>query len=553
MCIKLPPCFGYSKQVRTELLWEPSLLRGPLWKNTHFIELNVSGVMVPGPTGKPLCQELMVNLAGPGGKMEYTSTERGHPTPLTLVASPGWDDYLDLGETVTKMATRLMEEDGQQVKTPPKADTTPKQKDIAQVKALPPSDDITMLPDSAFPSFQLAGSLRDNPVHLSDATDASASGSCPTKDTEMEDEAAVLSHFSDTLSEMAASIMDLENGYSKALHEVIIETEKALHDMSCIDAHYISHVVMVMTSWQEAVQAAASHMEGVDTTTYLAHREDAWRATHEYIKEVIKAREECDAAHKEEQKKRIEAIKADNFKDPVVHLLHITRKVACAQAEKAMDAFLSSIKSTLHKHIPTHAQGPLIANALSMAFQFQMSVWRMIGKECVCPVRAKHSDWCGLAGIVQAIVEMFPKNCALMFPPPPAPMPPKSFSITFRPASSDEDDDNDTLGAKSFRRFDTSSLTLSVSGRGSASSFSHTPSFASTPCLTEVPFVWRVTRRRCPAVQLARPQATEGAGGRGLMRSWTWCLRPMMRLMPTRSQLKTLGMNSRSTLKRSRC
>ena len=87
----------------------------------------------------------------------------------------------------------------------------------------------------------------------------------------MEDEAAVLSHFSDALSEMAASIMDLENGYFKALHEVIIEMEKALHDVSCIDTHYISHVVMVMTSWQEAVQAAASHMEGIDTTTYLTH------------------------------------------------------------------------------------------------------------------------------------------------------------------------------------------------------------------------------------------------------------------------------------------
>ena len=135
-----------------------------------------------------------------------------------------------------------------------------------------------MLPDSAFPSFGLAGSSCDNPVHLSDTIDASASGSCPTKDTETEDEAAVLSHFSDALSEMAASITDLESGYFKALHEVIIETEKALCDVSRIDAHYVSRVVMVMTSWQEAVQAATSHMEGMDTTTYLMHREDVWNS-----------------------------------------------------------------------------------------------------------------------------------------------------------------------------------------------------------------------------------------------------------------------------------
>ena len=37
--------------------------------------------------------------------------------------------------------------------------------------------------------------------------------------------------------------------------------------------------------------------------------------------------------------------------------------------------------------------------------------------ECLC---AKHSDWCGLAGIMQAIVKMFPNNCAIMFPTAPA-------------------------------------------------------------------------------------------------------------------------------------
>ena len=181
---------------------------------------------------------------------------------------------------------------------------------------------------------------------------------------------------------------------------------------------------------------------------------------------MVKACEERDTAHKEEQKKQIEAIKADDFEDPVVCLLHITCKAACVQAEKAVDAFLFSIKSTLHKHISAHAQGPLIANALSTAFQFLMSMWCMIGEEYVCPMRVKHSDWCGLAGIVQAIVEMFPKNCALMFPPPLAPKLPKSFSSIFRPALSDEDnnDDDDTLGTKSFCHFNTSSPMPSVSG-----------------------------------------------------------------------------------------
>ena len=73
---------------------------------------------------------------------------------------------------------------------------------------------------------------------------------------------------------MAASIVDLEDRYFKALHEVIVETERALQDVSCINAHYVSQVVMVMSSWKEVVQTAASHMEGVDTTIYLAHCED---------------------------------------------------------------------------------------------------------------------------------------------------------------------------------------------------------------------------------------------------------------------------------------
>ena len=58
-----------------------------------------------------------------------------------------------------------------------------------------------------------------------------------------------------------------------------------------------------MHSWQEAVQTAASHMEGIDTTIYLAHREDVWKVTKEYIAAVIQAHQERDATHEEEQKR----------------------------------------------------------------------------------------------------------------------------------------------------------------------------------------------------------------------------------------------------------
>ena len=237
-----------------------------------------------------------------------------------------------------------------------------------------------------------------------------------------------------------------------------METERALRDVSHINAHYVSQVVTVMSSSQEAVQTAASHMEGIDTTIYLAHRKDTQKATREYMAAVVKAREERDTAHMVEEEACRQALKDDDHGDPVVHLLHITQTAARAHREKAVDAFLSSIKKTLQKHVPVHAQGPLISNALSTAFQFQMSVWRMIGEECIRPVLAKHSDWCDLASIVQAIVEMFPKNCALMFPSPPLPSV-ALFSTTFRPQLSDDDDDDDTdnySASSSFCRFDSS-------------------------------------------------------------------------------------------------
>ena len=228
--------------------------------------------------------------------------------PLTLAACHAeWDDYLDFTETVTEMAHRLMKEDGQEVAMPPKAGTTPK------------------MASDQFPGDQRPGTSRDNPVHLSDVTDASASGLRPQKDDDFDDKIKLLGHFSNALREMAASIVDLEDGYFKALHKVIVETEQALWDVSRIDTHYVSQVIMVMSSWQEAVQTAASHMEGVDTTIYLACREDARKVTQEYVAAVVKAREERDAAHAVEQGAQRQALKDDDHRDPVVRLLDITR------------------------------------------------------------------------------------------------------------------------------------------------------------------------------------------------------------------------------------
>ena len=266
--IKLLPSFGSSKWPKMELIMESVLSRGPLWKNTHYIERSSSGEIVKGWNGQPLCQELEISLCALGAKLEYTPTRAGHPAPLTLAACrPGWDDYLDLNETVAEMSQCLIDEDEQLEGAMPKGGAVPKEKEITKVVALPPNDDTMFVSTTEFPSALHGLGTCENPVNLSDApTEVSHTRTRPESM-----DPKILGHFSDALSEMVESLMDLEDSYFKALYEVIVETERALRDICHIDAHYINQVVMVMASWQEAVQTAATHMENTDLTIYLAH------------------------------------------------------------------------------------------------------------------------------------------------------------------------------------------------------------------------------------------------------------------------------------------
>ena len=209
----------------------------------------------------------------------------------------------------------------------------------------------------------------------------------------------------------------------------------------------------------------------------------------EYVVTVIKSREECDANHANEAEVQKQVIKSGDPEDPVICLLEATHQVVCAQAERTVDAFLKKIKETFHKHVPVTAQGPLIVNALSTTFQFQMSLWWMVGDECICPLRAKHSDWCGMASVVQAIVETIPNNCAIMFPQ--APTPTESFSTTFRPVSSKEEDDDEPI-SQGIHRFESSTPAPSGHGRGSSS---HSLAFLSTPLLHGGHFILSSNRK----------------------------------------------------------
>ena len=95
--------------------------------------------------------------------------------------------------------------------TPPKVGTTPKKKEAAKSIRVLVNEGIAWVASDQFPGDQRLGTSHDNPVHLSDATDASTSGSRPRKDDDFDNETKLLGHFSDALREMAASIVDLED------------------------------------------------------------------------------------------------------------------------------------------------------------------------------------------------------------------------------------------------------------------------------------------------------------------------------------------------------
>ena len=82
---------------------------------------------------------------------------------------------------------------------PPKAGTTPKKKEAVKDLGAPVNVGITWVASNQFPGDQRSGASRDNPVHLSDTTDTSASGSRPQKEDDFDDETKLLGHFSNAL------------------------------------------------------------------------------------------------------------------------------------------------------------------------------------------------------------------------------------------------------------------------------------------------------------------------------------------------------------------
>ena len=217
--IKLLPYFGSSKCTKYELIMEAILSRGPcgiiptMWSARTAARSSYCGM------ANPYVRSWRSAYAPPpSGRLEYTSTGAGYPPPLTLVACrPGWDDFQDLGETVAEMSQHLIDEDGQLEGVKPKGGTLPKEKDSAQIMVLPPNDNTVFVPKMDFPTGPYGAGTRENPINLSDATtEASQTATCP-EGAEPVDEAVMLGHFSDALSEMAKSLMDLEDGYFKAL------------------------------------------------------------------------------------------------------------------------------------------------------------------------------------------------------------------------------------------------------------------------------------------------------------------------------------------------
>ena len=102
--------------------------------------------------------------------------------------------------------------------------------------------------------------------------------------------------------------------------------------------------------------------------------------------------------------------------------------------------------------------------------------------------------------MVQAIGETFPSNCTIMFPQ--ALMPVASFSTTFRPASSKEEDEDDNPFSTGMCRFDLGTPTPSGHGRSSSSC---SPAFSSTPLPQGGHFILVTDQKELPSSSLSTP------------------------------------------------
>ena len=103
-----------------------------------------------------------------------------------------------------------------------------------------------------------------------------------------------------------------------------------------------------------------------------------------------------------------------------------------------------------------------------------------------------------MAGVVQAIVETFPNNCTMF---PQAPLSTESFSATFQPVSSKEDDYDEPIN-RGIRRFKSSTPTPSGHGHGRSGRL---PAFSSTPLLHGGRFILSSDRKEPPSSSLGAP------------------------------------------------
>ena len=134
-----------------------------------------------------------------------------------MACHPRWDDFQDLGETVAEMSQCLIDKDGQLEGVMPKGGTLRKEKDSTEIVALPPNDNTVFVTKSEFPGGPYGAGTQENPVNLSDTPTMASHTATHPEGMEPVDGVAMLGHFNDALSEMAESLMDLEEGYFKAL------------------------------------------------------------------------------------------------------------------------------------------------------------------------------------------------------------------------------------------------------------------------------------------------------------------------------------------------
>ena len=190
-------------------------------------------------------------------------------------------------------------------------------------------------------------------------------------------------------------------------------TQEVLADINEINTTYIDMVLTAMAKWQKDVTLAITDMYTDDCVVWDAKHNAIDEATQKFGETCEASRIKRAAAREAHQK----AVVAGDKKDPVIELLDRVLVKMRQVANKAMENFQKQFEEALVPCMPAEHLPILVSNAYNTVSQFGMTIWRMVGDECIMPMRHDYLMNHGLASVMQHALEKVPSTCMRIVPP----------------------------------------------------------------------------------------------------------------------------------------